>query len=68
MTRADLSAIVNSAAAAEADQLREFVKSEAEGSATYNELLAALIAQIPSITAHACAHILEKSGLISFDD
>lgn len=68
MTRADFSAIVNSAASAEAEQLKEFVRSEAEGSATYNELLAALIAQIPGITARTCAHILEKSGLISFDD
>ncbi len=68
MTRADFSAIVNSAAVAEADQLKEVVKSEAEDAATYNELLAAIIAQIPSITAHTCAHILEESGLISFDD
>lgn len=68
MTHADFAAIVNSVSAAESEQLGELVKSTAESAATYNELLAALIVQLPNMTAHTCAHILEQSGLISFDD
>lgn len=68
MTKNEFAQIVNSAAAAEQERLISVLKDAVQKDEPFESLIASIALQIPETSARTCAHILEQSGLISFDD